>query len=216
MKKLTIIALFVSTLVFVSNVHAQDEGRFGVKAGLNLANMSIGDDADNSMRTGLHAGFMAKVPLTEKVALQPELIYSRKGTDIKYDADFLGIDLAEGETNVRFDYIDIPIYLVFNPVENFNVHAGPYLGLLLGAQVDTQAEILEGIDINDEDDIDIDHFNSTEFGLSGGIAFEFDRVSLGVNYNWGLSQIAKDDDVSETLIGDAKNRVLQVYLGFLF
>ncbi len=217
MKKTTIQSmLFVFLFVIgTGSLLAQDVG-FGVKGGLNLANMTIEDANDKNIRPGFHLGVSAKLPLTDQFAIQPELLYSTKGVEMNYDEDFLGIDIADGESDFKFAYLDIPVYLVFNLSEDFNFHFGPYVGFLLDAEVDTDAEVLDFIDIDDNEDLDRDHFKSTEFGLSGGLGFEFGSFKTGFNYNHGLTQVAEDDDPAEVLLGDAKNNVIQVYVGLLF
>ena len=66
------------------------------------------------------------------------------------------------------------------------------------------------------DELDRDHFNSLDYGLTAGLGFDLDPMIFGLNYNLGLNQVAKDDDVSHDLLGDAKNTVIQVYVGLKF
>ncbi|MFP4471277.1 MAG: porin family protein [Bacteroidales bacterium] len=210
----TVIILFLLTLG-TAGLLAQNAG-FGIKGGINLANMSIDDANDKNIRPGFYFGVMANLPLTMQFAVQPELLYSTRGVEMNYDEDFLGIDIADGETDFKLTYLDIPLYLVFNLSEDFHFYFGPYVGFLLDAKVDTKAEVLEFIEINDSNDLDRDHFKSTEIGLSAGLGFEFGSFITGFNYSHGLTQVAKDDDPSEALLGDAKNNMIQVFVGFLF
>jgi len=54
--------------------------RLGVKGGLNFANFSVSDVSLDG-RTGWHAGGMMNIGLPLGLRLQPELIYSSKGSE---------------------------------------------------------------------------------------------------------------------------------------
>ena len=187
---------------------------FGIKGGLNLSDMSI--DGDTDMRAGFHAGLFLRLPWTERFAVQPEVLYSTKGTDVTYDAEFLGITLAEGETSYNLHYIDVPVMMVYTLAEGLNFHFGPYVGFLLSADFETQTEILNFIEIETQDDIDTGHFNSIDAGLAAGIGMDIGNLKLGLRYNLGLTQVADDEMALDPLLGDARNRVFQVYVGLRF
>ncbi|MFP4060811.1 MAG: porin family protein [Bacteroidota bacterium] len=213
LKRLFLFAILICTGCLLLNAQI---GSLGIKGGLNFSYMTIEDLDDQSMKPGFHAGVFKKFPVSEKFAIQPEVLYSTKGVKAVYDEEFLGVSIFEGETDFALNYIDIPLYLVYNLAEDLNFHLGPYVGILLGANVDTQAEVLDFINIDDNEELDRDHFNNTDFGISGGLGFQLSFVELGFNYNLGLSQVAPDDDVSEILLGDARNNVIQIYAGIIF
>ena len=48
------------------------------------------------------------------------------------------------------------------------------------------------------------------------VGFIIDPVILGFKYNLGLVNVGKDNVVSEQLLGDARNTVIQIYAGILF
>ncbi len=190
-----------------------DASEFGVKGGVNLSYMAIEDADQNNMIVGYHAGLYMKAMLTASVGIQPELLYSKIGGKATYDADFLGIDLADGETTLNMHYINIPIKLLFRLSDNVNIQFGPYASYLLNSRVETDAEILEFIEIDSEDDIDTDEFNPLDYGLTLGLEFDVDPIVMGVNYNFGLQKVAKDDESMELILDDANNQYFQVYIG---
>lgn len=209
MKKTILLALLAvgfSSLIFAQSVEK------GIKGGLNLASLSINDNNDKNLKAGLHIGFFAKFPVTSALAIQPELLYSAKGIKINYDDS----NIADGESKVNLNYIDVPLKLVFDLSEDFSFHLGPYFSYLLNANVKTDAEVLEFFDIDSDEDINRDRFNTFDYGLIGGIEFDLKPVFLGFSYNLGLNQIAKDDDLAYDIVGDAKNRVIQVFVGIKF
>jgi len=211
---LTIVLIFIISV----SIHAQEQNKaaFGLKGGLNLANMTIEGSDDNNLKAGFHVGVSIKAPLSETFSLQTEVLYSTKGVKVTYDSNFLGINIADGTTTFNLNYIDVPVYVVYNLSDDFNFHLGPYVGFLLSANVDTQAEVLNAIEIDDSEELDRERFNNTDFGLTGGLGFQFNRIELGFNYNIGLAQVANEDDIAETLIGDARHNVIQIYAGLTF
>lgn len=208
MKTIALIALFA--LGLGSTGFAQ-ESVTGIKGGLNLSSLSTDGNDDKNLKMGFHAGVFSKIPFSESFAIQPELLYSGKGIKLNYDES----GVAEGDTKFNLNYIDLPVKLVFNLSEDFELQFGPYVSYLVNANVDTDAEFFGG-DINSVDELDRDHFNSLDYGLTAGLGFDLDPMIFGLNYNLGLNQVAKDNDVSYDLLGDAKNTVIQVYVGLKF
>ena len=80
MKKILVI-IFV---LIASYGYAQDL-KFGVKAGLNLANVA-GDDVDNNkVNTRFYFGGFLNTPLSDAVSFQPELLVSMQGFEVDMD-----------------------------------------------------------------------------------------------------------------------------------
>lgn len=188
----------------------------GLKGGLSLSSLSIDNVTDSDILPGFHGGAWVNIPLSGDISLQPELLYSGKGVEAVYDEEFLGIEIAEGETKIRLNYIDIPVYVNYNLSEDFHFFIGPYVGFLLNANINTSAEILDFLDYTNQDEISKDEFKSTDFGLSGGLGFSIDPVSFGFNYSLGLMTVATDESQMEALLESSKNNVIQVFVGIHF
>ena len=162
--------------------------KFGAKAGLNFANFS-GDITENKMLTGFHVGAFVELELSEKIILQPELLFSTQGTKFEesgFSADF------------DVNYINIPVMFKYAVAEGFNLEAGPQIGFLLSAEV-------VGEDIKDE-------MESIDFGMNVGASYDFtEKLFAQARYNIGLANVAKDS-------GDEKiqNSVISVSLGYRF
>lgn len=208
MKKLMMIAFL--TLGFGTMIYAQNEAT-GIKGGLNLSSLSTDGNDDSNLKMGFHAGVFTKIPFTESLSIQPELLYSGKGIKINYDES----TIAHGDSKFNLNYIDVPVKLILNLSEDFEFQLGPYFSYLVNANTETEAEFFGG-ELDTEDELDRDHFNTFDYGLTAGIGFDLDPVIFGMNYNVGLKQVAKDDDISYDLLGDAKNMVIQAYVGFKF
>ena len=203
--------LLLTTLLISANVFSQSS-RIGVKAGLNMSNMTVEGNNDQNLKFGLNAGLLGKFMLTETFALQPELLYSSKGFKNNFDESLF----ADGEAKFNLNYIDIPVKLVYYLAEDFSFQFGPYVGYLLGANVSTDAEVLDFYNIDSVDELDRDRFNALDYGLIGGLEFELEPLVVGFSYNLGLAKVAADNEPTEEMLGDAKNTVIRVYAGILF
>lgn len=183
---------------------AQQQVKFGPKAGVNLANLSGMDDTD--MKIGFHVGAVAEIKFNDKFSLQPELLYSAQGTKIDMSMDIPMIGKLEFESKTNLDYINIPIMAKYYFVEGFSVEAGPQFGFLVKAEGQAKYDgETETEDIKDG-------FNSIDVGVGIGLAYDL-PMGLFVNarYNLGLTDIVKDNP------GDAvKNNVIQIGVGFKF
>lgn len=204
--------LIITLVAFMSaGVNAQ-VSESGIKGGLNLSNMSTDGSSDDNLRAGFHVGVFNKVEFTDQFAVQPELLYSTKGLVMNYDDEAF----ADGESKFNINYLDLPVKLVFNLSEDFSFEVGPYVSYLLSSNIETDAEVLDYFEINDNDQIDRDNFNLWSYGLTGGLGFELNQMVFGFNYQMGLAPVAKDDTDAETMLGDAKNNVIQLYAGIKF
>ncbi|HKJ40434.1 MAG TPA: porin family protein [Sunxiuqinia sp.] len=203
------ISLFLLCLTVSSGVWAQNSNS-GVIGGLNLSSMTTEGNNDKNLKAGFHIGVFDKIPVSESFAVQPELLYSVKGMKINYDG------IAQGDTKFNLNYLELPVKLVFNLADDFDFHFGPYAGYLVNANMQTDAEVLNFYNINSADDINRKNFHPLDFGLVGGLGFDLDPVMVGFDYSMGLATVAKKDEKSYDLLGDAKNTVIQVYVGMKF
>ena len=188
MKKLVLTAAAVFAFGFAN----AQETKFGVKGGLNLSNVN-GDISNNSSRLSFHVGGFAEVKISDKFAIQPELVYSVQGTKV---------DVGASE-DVVYDlqYINIPVMAKFYATEQFSLEVGPQIGFLATAKA--------RFDGNSEDIKD--SFKSTDFGVNFGAGYNFtENISAGLRYNLGLSNIPDADGA------DAKNGVFSLSVGYKF
>lgn len=72
------LAVVIVTSLSVNAQSSDSTAEFGVKGGLNFSNLYTEDVDDNNILTSFNAGFYAKLPITEFVGIQTELLYSRK------------------------------------------------------------------------------------------------------------------------------------------
>jgi len=204
MKKYFTLLLIVAAFTSVSLAQMQ----IGLKAGLNISNIS-GDDAGSpDSKTGFAGGLFFMYKFSNMFAIQPEVYYTMKGA--KEKESFGGETV---EATVSLDYIEIPLLLkLLIPIQGSSINPVIFAGPAVGINTTAKAKLEAGGESFEED---IEDVKSTDFGLvfGGGVGFPVGKNELGfdVRYILGLSTI---DDSAEAF--DVKNGVINfnVYFGF--
>lgn len=189
-------------------VHAQDENvttEFGVKGGFNMSNLYQSEADDNNVIYGFNAGVYATLPISDFIAIQPEILYTTKGAELDYNNAFL-----QGNAKFKLNYIEVPLLVRVNITKNFNVHAGGYASYLVSSKVTGDG------DIDFDEVVDTDDLNKFDAGLSAGVGVDFSPISVGLRYNYGLTTVGKERTVAGTTytFPDAKNSNLTLYLSY--
>ncbi len=204
-KKLLFASLALG-LMSISGIQAQEKtASFGFKGGLNFSNLYTDQVDDNNVLTGFNAGLYAKFPIAKGIAIQPEISYTTKGAELVYNNAF-----AKGTSKFNVNYIEVPVLLVMNITDNFNVHVGPYAAYMVSGKTETDSNIFTS-----ENQLDTNDFNKFDAGIAGGVGVDLDALNFGVRYNYGLTNIGKERNFGGTsyTFPDAKNSVLSVYVG---
>ena len=189
MKK--VLVVLVASMLAVTAINAQSPVTFGLKGGLNIANLRIDDnDADLEARLGLHAGGVAHIHLNRNWAIQPELLYSAQGFG----------DIDNDDVKWKLDYINVPVMVQYMFDNGFRLETGPQLGLLINAEAKSgNAEV----DLKDD-------FKSTDVSWGFGLNYlSKSQVGVGARYNLGLTDISESDS-------GVKNSVFQISLFYQF
>jgi hypothetical protein len=183
MKKILLLA--VVTVLGFTNVNAQ-KIKFGVKGGLNFANISGDNTKDIDLVTSFNFGVVSEIPISEKFSFQPELMYSGQGYSFN-------------DNTVALSYLNIPLMGKYYVTKGLSVEAGPQIGFLLGAK-------------NEKTDVK-DSFNTFDFGVNFGLGYKLDNgLNFGARYNLGLTDI---NNVEGSSIKN-KNGVFQLSVGYFF
>lgn len=210
MKKiiLTVMAIFA-----VGAAKAQ-EIKYGVKAGLNLSTLT-GDVAyyDVKSKAGFHVGGFAEFKITDKFAVQPELLYSTQGGKISFSSsdDF---SYTNDKRDIKLAYLNLPVMAKYYIIPGLSVEAGPQVGFLLSAKNEYQiySSVSEDLSGSGEEDIKGDS-KSVDFGFNLGAGYEFtENIFVQARYNFGMTSIS-EDSINEY---DPKNGVLQLSFGYKF
>jgi hypothetical protein len=192
MKKISLLLIF-STVV-ASGLFAQGVSG-GLKAGVNISNQKFTGNSTSisaDARVGYHAGGFLSIMFSNSFGVQPELLFNSVGSK----GEVLGIDEVR-----RFSYLTLPFMFKYNPVDIFNIHAGPQISTLLSAKREIG---------NNESTIE--DIKPVEFAVGVGMGLDLPMgLTAAVRYNVGLSDVNDDDNA-----GELNNNYLQLSLGYKF
>lgn len=207
MKKIILAAIAIFTIGFANAQKAE----FGVKGGLN-ASIFSGDTegVDFKSRTGFNVGAFVAIKISDKITLQPELIYSSQGAEAKNVEAVVEAVLYNGDVKFNLSYLNIPVMFKYYVAEKFNLEVGPQIGFLTSAETSTT---LDGFSQSFEQDAK-DYFESVDFGFNLGAGYDFTKkFSAGIRYNLGVANVVKtaSGDDSKT-----QNSVFSLSIGYKF
>ena len=183
--------LFVLAL-FSSALSAQ----IAVRGGLNYSQVSVdgsGVDLGTDPKPGFHLGLQGNIGLPGLLSVRPALLYHLKGGK--------GEDV-QGDTDLS--YFEVPLNLGINlgtDGAKIIIEGGPYFGYLVNASSDF---------ISDPGD----NLDKVDWGANFGAVVELSSLGIGINYSNGLSNIAKEDRLSEAVKLKNGNLSIFAYLKF--
>jgi len=190
----------------VSDTDTRDNFILGAKLGVNYSNVydSEGEDFVADPKLGFVAGGFLTIPVTKLFAIQPEVLYSQKG--FKGSGTLLGSSYEYKRTT---DYLDVPIFVAFRPIEYLSIMAGPQFSYLLSEK----NEFSGAINQSQEDEFNNDNIRKNTFCLIGGVDVNVYKLVIGARAGWDL-KTNNGDGTSDT--PRYKNYWYQLTLGYKF
>jgi len=227
--KMKFATLSMAALFFGATAMAQSAQ---IKAGINLANISVNEDGrveDAKQLTSFHVGIVGDLPIGSYFSFQPGILFTGKGAKTQY-GDPSSNNYSKATTNPF--YIEVPANLVAKlPIgtgANFFVGAGPYLGVGVSGKnkVVIERPILgrfeseSDIEFSNDDPTTFDNEEGAgfgvmrrfDYGLNGLAGIEGRSVVVGVNYGYGLAKLQSGANSSED--NNNKHRVFSISVGF--
>lgn len=197
MKSISFFMVIILTVLFSSSSYGQSKFGFGAKAGINISDQftsATGENVNVKSILRFNGGLYCNYKFLDKVAIQPELLFSGKGSDWN-DPDYDVKDLLT--------YIDIPVLIKYQVIKLLGVHAGPQFGYLLSAvQKNNENGETENID---------DYYKKPDLGLVLGIEANLPyRINVTARYVLGLIGNTTDVEYYEPWL----NRFFQFSVGF--
>jgi len=176
MKNTITIALLVLFTSFGFS-QAKKDIKYGIRAGYNISNLDFDPDAtfDNQHRNGFAFGGFAEIPFSEKLFLFTELQWSAEGGKA---------------TDIRADYLNLPVMLRYAISENLTFGLGPQASLKTWKNRDG--------------------FKTFTFSGVAGLEYMISvDIFLDLRYSYGLTNIL--DDIAAPF--EAKNNNIQIGIG---
>lgn len=141
--------------------------KVGPVAGINFSD-ATGDINTDGMLIRFHFGALVNFGISHYFMVEPQVLYSLRG-------------LKGSGSDIKMDYIEIPVWLRYQLSSGLNFNAGPYAGILLSAKVE-DTNVKSG-------------FNTFDFGLGGGIGYQTGSgFGFALNYSQGFANILDDDN----------------------
>lgn len=186
---LTIVLLVAAMLSMNAQKTRTNQSEVGIKGGYSLAAVRFDGDGETAQRHGFHVGIYGESFISKSFSIQPEIMYSQQGYEIKDGG---------GTFTQKLNYINLPVMLKAYPFTNFFLEAGPQIGLAI-----SHKEEYDGV-FGGSRKFDPNNF---DWGMNFGGGFKTDSgINLGVRYHLGLGDLYDQ--------GKAQNRVWQFSVGF--
>ncbi|MBS9767688.1 MAG: PorT family protein [Flavobacteriaceae bacterium] len=191
------------------------EFRFGLKGGANLAKLTSSKDnsklIDLGNRVGFHAGIMLEATFGNRFSIQPEVLYSSRGTEIK-----------NLKWTLKTDYIQVPLMAKLYLTDGLSIEGGPQMSFNVNSKLD--------IGLKKELDFK-DYVEPYSFSWCLGAGYEFGKVRLSARYNFGVTKTFSNssdgnliekmrekvrEPIKKLTSEKLKNGTLQISLGVYF
>ena len=184
MKKLaSILALAFFTIA--TNAQSLIPIKYGIKVGLNFSNLNITSTidgvqhgvqpTDNSSQTGISAGFIVHIPLSDEWFINPEVLYSQKGASFNYafthDYEINQRDEYKTNNQVTLSYVELNPTISYKATDKLALNFGPSVSFLIGEDYNYTPDPVRDI-------------TNTAHILTDGLV---ETASLDVGLNLGIS-----------------------------
>lgn len=199
----------VVCMILLPNSSLAIELTGGLKIGANFANFygedlkeleeGLGEDFESKL--GICIGGFITVNISEMFAIQPEVLYSMKGS--KAEGTLFGETF---KLQFNLSYLEIPVLVKLRIPTQGNVKPSLFVGPSLAIKLSGKMKFEYAGESEEED---IEELKDTDFGLIIGAGFDFGKLTVDLRYNLGLTKIPEEDD-------EVKNKVISLMIGYSF
>jgi len=199
MKKISLVALALCTSVamFAQDVEPQlrtpmaKQTRFGIRGGVNLADLTAKDVAAGSTyteaqsKTAFNGGVFVNIPISRNFRFQPEISYSSQGGKVQGASGATTGSTFEQD----LDYVNLPLNFQLMTSNGFFIQTGPQVGFLVGAEIGNASGTSGVTNGGNKED-----FDKLDLSWTGGVGY-LSRMGLGIDlrYNIGIANVVADD-----------------------
>jgi len=199
MKKLKLTLLAVALLVATA---ASAQFSFGVRGGLNVSNIQTDVQGQSgSPKFGFNIGAFADFDFAHNMAIQSGVFFTTKGSRRNVYIEAPGAagngQFERLRTTTNLLYFQIPVHFAYkvdvSPGTRIVFHGGPYIAYGVGG-----SERLNG----EREDFSVfgcrvHQLQPFDWGLGIGVGVEFDRILVGIGWDFGLFNISNIEGVRE-------------------
>ena len=219
--KNTILVICMTLIGYTASAQYNPAFRFGIKAGANLSNINGSNDLslaqggnafdfkDNDNRS---LGFVGGVffRFGKNAYIQPEVLLSQKGGRFNVYED--GVQNSDGNVDVRFSNLDVPILFGVRLARFFRINVGPMASLRLTSN----GKLGDSFDVITGQNSDAEFKNRLAYGYQAGVGIDLGRLSVDVRYEGNFTDIANINFNNSTTAAQfgKKSNLFQATLGF--
>ena len=184
------------------------QGNFGIKAGVNFANVTNAAAINGENTTGFMIGvFLA--PQGKIISRSAELMFSRQGYSYRTNTN---------TGRVNLNYILLEPMMGINITKFVKIQAGALTGFLLNAKADSSGAQQSSSDPSFDM---MNAMNRFDYGFAGGVEiYPYKGLLIGARLNLSMAKTFKEGDQSggSSFMPsiNAKNNVVQIYAGYRF
>lgn len=220
---------FAVLLLFVSlSSFAQDDSSFrlGIKLGGNLYStaLRVGNDFNKKIKPGFQVGLMAEYAMSETFYLQSGVEFITKGIVLK-STQKIEDGTSSLTKSIGLQYIQVPLMATYKLIVGSDVkvyfRGGPYTAFGIGGKTTIKRKYknLDMVNSKDKQDSFGDNaFKDFDLGLKFGSGLEINRFVIGLDFEYGLISINRDNNtMTSSLSGkNFKNKGVTLSAGYYF
>lgn len=206
----TLLALLVCS---ISTLNAQQEYfEYGFKGGINLSNIAGDVPASYDTRTSMNIGGYGLYKILPKLGIQAELLYSEQGFSNEFER---GIGSSDNINEIlRMQYVNLPVLISYNVIENLWVEGGLQVGYLVNAEVEEETTTTgaAGDLVSKTETIgQTSRYESFDLGFAAGL-----RYKLSQNFMVQARYTQSMNDIDKELEGSQYNSIFSFSVGYVF
>jgi Outer membrane protein beta-barrel domain len=186
--------LLLTAAITIISLSAFSQGfKIGAKGGATINKIS-GQTFKEKFTYGYHIGGFVTVKLSERFAVQPEVLFNQVNVDTS--SKFSTIYEFNKLSKVQLKYLSIPLLLNYNAGKILTLQAGPQFGILTNK---SKSLVQNGKDA----------FKTGDFSMIGGVQLKLSSFRVYGRYVVGLNNLNDIDNKDQW-----KNQSVQLGVGF--
>ena len=214
MKKLVLSAVVALAGIVGVNAQSMESLQIGAKAAYNYSNLR-GDFAkalDFKGASGYNVGLYVEVPVTDRLSIQPEVLYSQEGAKLDTSINLPLIGKVGEETEFKLKNVNVPVLAKYYVVNGLNIQVGPQINFLTDSSVKLGKV--------ESDKVLKEALSKVNFSAVVGAGYKLPMgFSVDARYTFGLTNILDKDnkDLKNLKVADDfKTGVFSVGVGYQF
>ena len=216
----TLFLIFLSTLLSAQSLIPV---KYGIKAGINISNIISTPieevkNTSSSFKIGPTGGFYIQIALNDKWYINPEILYSQKGSTLNYeytnDKDTSRTTYSV-ENNITVSYVELNPTISYKTNSKVSLNFGPSINYLISVNdksiEDPENNLLDNSKFDEE---------SLDIGLNIGLSYNIsEKFLINTNLCTGFMKIGtvqRPIDSSEDPAFSIKNYNFTISSTYLF